>query len=340
MWVSVVDAQARTAAAETAAAPRPIVLLLHEPAEPRPGLLASLQIQLGDVAEVRASPELTQGSVGDRIAAAAERSKQDRVLLVVWSDAPLQNQDGSQEAVLYAVGRREGRALLEVVRVAGGEGPEMERSLAIKVREVATELIRAEAEAPGPNALGTQRAAEVSEPDEPRWGGRLGLFALAGPQPGSALGQWGGLLHAGPGWQSGRWRVSGLLGVAWFPTLTAHGGGAAYVELEELAPRLIFAVQHRVDGFWLGAHAGACVSFVDATGHTAQGHRASTDVRLGSWLLGLGAELQLTAALAAALRAELQTRFVHQRFAVNGQTITDLGSVRPLVHAGLVFRLD
>jgi hypothetical protein len=311
---------------------RPSVLLLDDEAHDRAGLLASLQIQLADLAEVRVRHDLVPGGTAERVTAAGDPARRDGATLVVWSDDPFVTAEGSQ-AVLYAVGERDGRALLEVVRVPGGAGPDMDRTLAIKVRELIEDIqrdARARASAlalsPPPSAAGAQSARP------PRV--RLEAGALVATQKRSRLGQWGAELHAGPAWQSARTGFGIELGMTWYPELLTRRSGAR-VSLSELVPELRALGQLRVAPMWLGVHGAFGWALVDAEGRTAKGASAERHASCAVWTLGLDAELPLGDGFALALALDLQGHFVNRAFAVNALQITELAALRPALGVAL-----
>lgn len=347
--LSAVGALALVCAAAPARAQQPSaqVLLLDDGAHPRPGLLASLRIQLADAAQVDArlqSAEQVAASVPARIHTAETIAAQEHVLLVVWSDSPVVAKDGSQEAVLYAVGQREGRALLEVVRVPGGEGPDMDRTLAIKVHEVVSELVASQKaalssgmlaiETGDPNAhadSATQTDARALAPFAD-----LRAGALVGTQAGTTLGQWGTQLAAGAGLGGAAFRASATLGIVIFPSLQVTRA-AGQVRFSELSPELLITLGRRLDWLWLELQSGVLYSSISATGSTPTGVSASTHAQHASWLLGVQADAPIHAGFSLALGFDLQTRVVRQRFLVNGRELVDLGALRPLAHIALRF---
>ncbi len=316
-------------------------MLLDDAARPRPGLLASLRIQLAELADVDSrarSAELAHASVVSRIHAAEAMAAEQHLLLVVWSDEPMVAADGSQEAVLYAVGQRAGRALLEVVRVPGGEGPDMDRTLAIKVSELVAELASTPTET-SPKArllapASTSAAATEASAGTTFIGAQVSAGALAGSQPGSALGQWGASVAAGPMLESARLRSTATLGFIFMPSLGIASAGSS-VHFSELSPELTLSLARRIDSVWLGVRSGVAYSFISASGRTAAGASAGAHTRLASWLLGIRAEVPIAASLSLQLGIDLQTRLLHQRFAVNGRDVADLGGLRPLAYLAL-----
>jgi hypothetical protein len=338
------------------------VLVLDSAARPQPGLVSALRIQLTDIAEVGVRHELAAGDTPARIHAAAELCRREGALLVVWAEGPIALADGGQEAVLYAVGEREGRALLQVVHVAGSRGPDMDRSLALKVGEVIRELQRAaaaEREAgteaapvltlapPPPNA--ESAAPELAESEAPAPGAGsagapvtqrvaplFGISLLLAAQSGTTFGAWGADINGGASWQRNAWRGSGSLGLAWFPSVSATRG-TNRVELSRIAPELVLRSQWQYASFWIGARAGLAWSFISASGHAPEGSSPSADARSMALAPGVEIEHAIGAGFSFALGVDLELRFVSRQFAVNGERVTGLSQVSPLARLGLLW---
>src|SRR5947207_9628285 len=124
------------------------VLLVEDTPGGARRLVSALRIQLTGAAQVAARPAPRARNTPERIRAATALVRVEDALLVVWAEGPIELPDGSSQAILYAVGQREGRALLEVVRVPGGRGPDMDRTLALKVRSMVDDLQRSRRESP------------------------------------------------------------------------------------------------------------------------------------------------------------------------------------------------
>jgi hypothetical protein len=317
------------------------VLLLTDSAEPRPGLLSALRIQLMGACDVASREAPAVPSVAARVAAMTELAERERALLVVRAEGPLALGDGSQEAVLYMVGQRKGRALLEVVRVPGNSGPDLDRTLALKVREAVDELHRSAAGSPSDAMLGLPAdASAVMDAHGPtRWGGVLGLGVVGGPQSGATFGQWGPQLHVGPALLAARLRLSMLLVLGWFPSLEARRADAS-VRVSEVAPELALHAQLRQRGLWLGARTGLALALVHATGRNGAGAQGEAHEQLPSWQLAVDAELPLVDGLSLDFEVGLQTWLRRQRFAVDAMQVLDLGRLRPLARLALVFSTE
>jgi hypothetical protein len=305
------------------------VLLLDSEASPRSGLAAALQIQLVDQAVVDVRHTLPEASVSQRIAAATALGEAHGSLLVVWSDEPVAQPDGSSEAILYAVSRSEGRALLQVVRVPGGSGPEVDRALALKVGEVLRELQRARATPEAPT-LQLEVPHEYQEAPEPTW--HLSPMAALGlavaPQEGTTLGQWGVLAAVGPSLSRGSLRLEAALQLVWFGSVEAARSDDR-VELTQLSPELLIRSLWRQGAIWLGAHAGLGVALFELQARTRSGREASVDASSVTWSLGADVEWPVSAALAFGLNAGFEARSSAQRLTVNGHEVTAIERLRP-----------
>jgi hypothetical protein len=304
------------------------VVLLEDPAlPPRPVLGQALRIQLFDRARVDVVQGPAASGLSERVAAASALAQD--ALVVVWAEPTVTLGDGSREAVLYVVGHKQGRALVEIVRVQGGDSPDVDRSLALKVREVVDE-VRKNRERGAETGLLLEPLQEPPLPLVPPgggWGATVGVGGAVGPL--SGFGQFGAQLYGGPAYAEARMRLTALLALTWYPELESSQG-AATVRLREVGPGLLARAQVRADRAWLGLRAGLTLSFVDAEATSALG-RGGDDVRFVSWLSGVDVELPITRAVALSVALDLQTRFHRQRFAVSGREVVDFGRVRPLL---------
>jgi hypothetical protein len=334
------------------------LLVLQERAHPQSGLTAALRIQLMDATPVRVREWQPAGTLGERIAAATELGHAEHALAVVWTEAAVRLPDGALEGVLYVAARSESRALLEVVRVPGGRGADLTRSLALKVEEVMEELRRSDqqlssavlrpaVEPSAPNTTPPPSAAEAAVPpyaasavaqpsaagaavqpsaasttNPPSWGL---LLATGARLTSFGWARWGLGASAGPTLQSDAWLAALRLGLDWYPEATqSRAGAGARVALAELTPLLLASAQWRHDGFGLGARAGLGICVFNARGETALGRSGSASVQTGSALLGLAVERSIVQGLNLAASLDWQIHALHQRFDVNGATLVEL----------------
>jgi hypothetical protein len=344
---SLLLAAACACSASAARAEAPRVLFL-EPSPARPALAATLQIQLLGLAELVSEPDPSGARPqGERIAAASALARGRGLLAVVWTEPPVAAADGSQTGVLYVVGVREGRALVEVLRVPASAERDpaaaalaADRTLALKLRELVSELVRAARQAPDAAMLLPPPAARDSappaqaaaEPEPPPLAAtpQHGLRALVSAGPRLALQpkltRLGFGLGGGPSWSAPRWRLSAQLGLDYWPTRSQRRD-ALEVRFSELWPRLRLGAQLRRRWFWLGVSGGAALVWVDATGVARTG-QAQDDLLLFAAHVGLDFEVALSRRLGLGASVELQSFVRRQSLAVNGQAIVDLGRVR------------
>jgi len=314
------------------------VVLLQDPAAPPgSGLASALRIQLTGAADVDVRDVPQDVGVSLRIQAASLLAQADDVLVAVWAEPAVEVGGGAREAVLYVVGHEQGRALVEIVRVPGGEGPDVDRTLALKVRELVDE-VRANRAQAAANDLTLEPAAATVARSEPAWGARVLLAGALAPLSGSDLGQWGARLAAGPAWRDGALRISGLAELTVFPELEL-GAAAGQARLFELAPGLLGHAQWRQGAVWIGLRAGLFVSVLAAQGQSARGRGEAREIA-PSWLAGVDVELPIGDGVGLAAAVDLQARIRRQRFSIDENEVVDLGRLRPVVSIALTWSAD
>ena len=118
------------------ALPRLLVLQAEEQ-PPRPSLLEALRFQLRETVEVQASERpLAPGTAALRIGHATDVVTTAHARFAIWLEGT-QDSSGAPGFLLYVVGDRSGRAVVEVVRLAAAsDGPDVDRTLALKVSEI------------------------------------------------------------------------------------------------------------------------------------------------------------------------------------------------------------
>lgn len=345
-WLSLLVGVLMGGWASPAHAQEPRVLLLEPDGAPT-GLHLALQIQLAGIATVERIPQQARASAAQRVEIAGEFARERAALCAVSVEPPPAGADGP--AILYAVGEREGRALIEVVRVPGGAGPELDRTLALKVREIVTELILARAAAPAETLLlPPPPAATPGPPATPRLrgaarsrqavGAAVALGARLGSQPRVGLGRWGVGLAAGPTISRRSLRFAAQLGADWFPPVTVANEGDR-ARFHELAGTLVLQAQRRIGDVWIGAEAGPQHVWLDAQGTTALERRGRV-YRDTLWALvaALGGEIAFGEGLGFAAQLQLQTLLRDQRLTVNGREVVEFGRVRARLGISLTYR--
>jgi hypothetical protein len=310
----------------------PARVLLLEPAPPRRAFAATLQIQLVGLAELVAEPQPSDAhTTAERVQAASELARRRQLLAVVWAEPARSATNGPQLGVLYVVGEREGRALVEVVRLPGGAGPDLDRALALKLREIVAELIRANARAPSEVMLVAPVQVPPSAAQPAPDGAALHALLFVGPrlalQPDLTRGGLG--FGAGPVLSIPGWRFCAALGLDWLPA-RRRGRDGLLVRFSELAPQLRLRAQLQRGPLWLGVQTGLALALVEASGSTRT-RENSANVALISGLFAIDLELPISRGLAVAAALELQAFTRQQRFAVNEQELVDLGRLRTLL---------
>lgn len=339
----------------TLAAEQHVLLLEQEPS--RPALLANLQIQLSSL--VRLEPRTAAAAVGgtsERIRAATALARSEGALAVVWIDPTIERQDGGREATLYVVGERDGRALLEVVSVTGAEGPELDRTLALKLREVLTELLTQAQSTPSTALLRPPAEPEEREQREPSsaadadpqaaaaesgtasqppaaWGFVVASGARWVSQPGFA--RWGVGFAAGPTFQLTHFRVGVSLGIDWLAEASERQPPRS-ASISELVPQLRFQARTGGSRLYATLHTGPALSLITVTGYDPP-RTSEHGLTLFSWMAGVGAELSFGAGWAAAAHVDLQAFTRRERIAVDDVNLIDLGRVRAVVGLELLW---
>lgn len=137
------------------------VLVLTGP-DQRPGFVAALRIQLAADSEVVAVTAPPGDSLAERLAAAATGVEERGAALAVWLE-----RGPGDGYVLYAVGRRSNRGVIEVGRVAPGLNAD--RELALKVGALVDDLAHQPTAAtvlePGPETDEAETVAEAAAAD-------------------------------------------------------------------------------------------------------------------------------------------------------------------------------
>jgi hypothetical protein len=324
------------------AEPSLALVLLEDPAAPDRQLAAAFTIQLLTLARVQVEAWHAPPGLPERIRAASGHAERGGYLAAVW----VERSPGTpvrREAVLYVVGGRDSRALLEVVRVPADDSPDLERVLALKLSEVLSALRLEEGRVPllspdvagppaalgataGPQLSAASATAAVRTENTPLWAAGLGL----GPRLDAVLTP--GWLRTGiGGWLAAELHFAALsaslaAGAQWFPVAVRQLQGNE-VRLSEVAPLLRARVAWRGPLLELALRVTAAVSFMDARGRTAAGASGVTSASALSGALGVELAHALLGPVSLALFADLVGHAERHAFAVNGERVLDSGRV-------------
>lgn len=307
-----------------------VVLIQPEGEAPRPGLEPALRIQLRGTAEVIALSHGFPNDLPSRLSAANGLAEQHDADWVLWTDAPEATPPQSEQTVLYLVGRQNGRALIEVVRVPGGEGPDVNRSLALKVLELID--IREGAA----YALGN---AEVPAPKPEQERQRVQLWLEAGAQAGIAGGggpAFDALVAVGPSLSTPGFLLALPIELAFgLPRSIERSGDE--VRWTELGATLWLKLGARLGPAVLGGGLGAKLAFTDVEGTTRAGRQGTAAELLPSLVASIDGELPLSSSLGARLALGTELRMKRQHFLIEGDDVGNTGRVVPFARLSLVW---
>lgn len=354
-WVLVGLLASSAYAAET----RVLILESHGPSG---GLLSALQIQLAGLAtpEPLAVPAAA-GGAAESIERGSRLVREQGALAAVW----VERARAQGPVVLYVVGEREGRALVEVIRVPGDRGPELDRAIALKVREFVAAMQRGQAAqpeaaqllqpSPPPTAAATQTppaSIETELPPEtsrngeefsevaasaPIWATLVAVGVRLGSQPALGLGRWGLAVSGGPVLELDGLRLAAALEFDAFPSVEVETAGDL-VRFWEWAFGAAVHAQVRTGAIWLGARAGPQLVGLDAYGRTQNEREGRAKPTSWTLLTGLDAEIPLSAHVSLALAVQLQALASRVYLEVNDKALVDLGRVRARMALDLLAR--
>ena len=310
----------------------PVRVVVLDP-QVRPGLVAAVRIQLGAGASVDMGAALTAAGAATRVAHARAVLSRDGGGFAVWVELT------EREALLYVVGSRDERALLEIVRIPADESSDLDRALALKLADIidSTARFALDEEPPAMAAPSVREeppssTAGVQVRGEVEW--RLAAPAGSAPVQ-TAVGGGVGLAAAfRPLWLEG---VAGVDGV--FAARLADGDRGT-VTTSEFVPWLAFRALADLGWLALGAGLRANLRVVFAEGVSPLGNIGDSTVFVPSVALaGIGV-LRIVGGLSVRVRFGLEGAFVRQRFLVNSQSLGDLGGVRFFAALGIGFRTE
>lgn len=307
-------------AAPAQAEPSHTVLWMQDSAGSQPRLLAAVRIQLSDVASVAERTWTRSRALPERITEANALAARERVAAVVWVEA------SAQQTLLYVVGRRAGRALVEVLD-APADGS-AERIVALKLSELLSDAWDSERPLLEPSEVRKAPAPKLPAAETSwRWRGILGAGARVSAALDAPLTRVGLGMLAAAQVQNANWLLGLGLGVDGYPGSERTRRGSL-VQLREVAPRVRAEAGKRWHDTTLSVHGGLALLLLDSTGRSERGHVGEQSARSVAWLVGLGLDRELTRWLSARAFVDLTVQAQRQLFEVNGATVLDLGRVQ------------
>jgi hypothetical protein len=309
-------------------------------------LSEALVIQLADSELLVSAHVLSKGDDADDVARNMLGAGAARI--VIWT---VRVAEGMHE--LRCVFRHASSVESTTTRLRGAWGPALERTIALKVRELLDELSRDPIPARAPPASGSDPAQAAEAPPTPQ---ARAVLARAPSHPpatatsplvavgvggmtasGNAGGQAALGVGAGGAMTVGAGRAELWLRAHWVANPLTAGAPTGRVTTREWIPELSVHGLRRLDPSWLGGYLSLALRIVHAQGVSAAGEHGEQTRTVPSLGAGAEARLRLVSALWArcALGAELALKA--QRFAVDGQTLLELGTFRGRAELSLVF---
>ncbi|HEX6240700.1 MAG TPA: hypothetical protein VFZ61_07400 [Polyangiales bacterium] len=296
-------------------------VLLWETPTIRPGLCAALRIQLTGVATVTCQPGAQAGPLSERIRAASAR-----VASVPAKVGVLLERDPDPSLVrMYLVASGSDQAVISIERIEDRPDADVDRSLALKVRDALDVMIAAEAaqrEAPALPALlvPKPRPSALAQ----RW--QTAIEAGAAASWGAHT-RFSGILAVGARLLRGR-TYGELVGALRMSTAIRTENRFGVVDAEEWGATLALRIGRRVARFGLGALAIVGLDRVGARGVTSDGSAGEETVAVLHTDIGLDLRVQLVQGVWMRLAPALQIYPIAQRFTLDDQLVTELGRLR------------
>lgn len=309
-----------------------VAVLAAADAPARPGFVQSLRIHLpAGVSVIEAGTLRASTSTSERIDEALTIAAAHHAHAAVWIEGPTTRADAQRELVLYVVGRRNDRAIVDVLRINTSDdtSSSIDRSLALKASHVLSDVARGEdlvqsdlastGLAParkGVSALVLLGAAlhfgSGSVPMQP------GLRVGAGVQLFTGAQTWGALLRMQP-WSSHRTRGDGGL-----------------LALDETSYGLELTWLYGPGPLAFGGRVGALGRDIEAQGTTVLGAYGQERVLIPGWIVGPSVAWTLHPNLRIDAGVIVEGSLRRHDYALNDSRMADTGRVRASLHAELV----
>jgi hypothetical protein len=319
--------------------PRVIVASLSGDA-PAEGLLEAVAIQLSGTARVEAGPQLGGASSNERVEVARNLAYAEGAALVVWVDA--RDVSGEAGSVLHIVGPRSNGEpeLVSSSEVPEGNGPEIERALALKVREALDQRMWSEVEEHDEELELLEEPEEEEEllPTAPvRWMAPIAEAGLGASGIGGSIGAQAevfagaGITSGGAG--IGRFEVLAALRM---PAAADVANAAGRVRIEEMAAGLDARYLIAHGSLSAGAHTSVWVRRISAFGEAATGETGAAVRYVPVSRLGPEFRWQVLPHLSLRAAGLAEISIYRRWFTLHGERVSDLGRFRLGLSAGVV----
>jgi hypothetical protein len=315
-------------------------LVLDTESKSAAGFVSALQIELGETYSVLVAPQAVPTSLPARIGLATSLVESQRALATVWIE---DSAPDPRSALLYVVGRRAGRALLEVVQAPDTGGLDLPRMLSIKLAELLTQVRSAAPQLLDlPPARTLPPTAADAEPPAAASGRVWGALFL-GPRFDVGLGTGWSRFGLGaalaPELSFARLRVALGLGIDAYPSLQVRANSSE-VSLSEVTPRVFAGVSWFGPGVAFAFQAGPTWSLLSVRGRTPLGYESGETVNSLGVSFALSAERSFAPALALGARLELHMAERRLHFDVNDEPVLDRGRLRLTLGIDVTFRTN
>lgn len=316
-------------------------VVLYQTPGLRPDLCVALRIQLSGVAKVLCRDEVGDHDLAERLARAGGSLRAEGARLGVL----LERDPDPGRVRMYTLSNQSEQAVIAIERIENRADPDIDRSLALKVRD-AYEVFdyvsqtRPAAKAPVAAVLAPSSAqtAELTPALAPRQGWVALVDVGGGLSLGPARRPVGGFF-LGIGHVSGPRRLELAIGARVYASHT-EGEEIGSVTLRERGPVLSARLLYRFGRVELGAAIEPQLSFMDARGVARDGTRGGTK-RLLTPLVGLAVDLRLRLFSSAYLRLApgIALPVVRQELEVDRDVVLEEDPVRVELPLSLMFML-
>lgn len=311
----------------------PVVILDSPGIGPFDEFVAVLRVQVRGSAGVRIGPPVVKGDLGERVGEAAAIMTRQRPLLVVWIE-----QAGESTYVVYAVGSKEDRALVEVVRVPATGSQDVARVMAIKVSNlVDIVLMRRAPESRDVAAAFAPPPPRAAEPTT-RTGVSLEAGGVGALGAGDVSGQAGLGLGAAVEVHTRDWVLAGFAAARWLSTIEAEAE-VGTMDIRELDGGLGVRAGRRIARAVVAGDLEVAARVLHAGATAADGREESATRAVPVTRAALAAEFALTERLGIRATAGIEVALLHQRFLLLDEPIANLGRSRLIAAISGVWHL-
>ena len=318
----------------SAYAEHPLVIVLAPPSQPTPSYLDALRIQVRGVATIDVEPHVDSVALASRVAHASRVLSRRGAALVVWADTVMGEQ--SRDPIVYAVGKNDRRAVMEVVELHEPQSPEQDRVVALKIAALLDDVLHRASlrDVVPPFSDLTFQASKRRL----AWGGEARVGAFLGTGSGSVGGQAGIQLAAGPGLRTRRFEAELAMTVGLLSN-QHNQSPAGQIDTSQWTLGLAAGGRYRWDRFSLGPSIGASFRVVSATGQTVDGRMGDAVRWVPTGRLGLEVRYRFWDRLSLRANLGAEMAFERQRFSLVGQPAVDLGRIRGVAELDVVIFL-